>query len=104
MQPSAVGTARDYTNPVTKHQRVFSVRVRLGSRNVVDVHNDRPIDAHKPLGIELLLERFHGIPDKVGLSERVEADVVALSIDPIDFVGPDEIETLMTPDEKALRI
>jgi hypothetical protein len=39
--------------------------------------DDRPIDAHKPLWIELWLERIDGIPDKLRFAKRVEADIVA---------------------------
>jgi hypothetical protein len=42
----------------------------------------RPIDAHKPLRIELWLERIDGIPDNGRFAKRVEADVIALASTP----------------------
>jgi hypothetical protein len=53
--------------------------------NVLNIHDGRAMDSHKPPGIEPFLELGHGGAGAVGSSPRMNFEVVPCTFDPADL-------------------
>ena len=56
----------------------------------------------KVSGIELRLDRVHGLAEEVRVGADVQLDVVAGGLDPVDLVGPDEEDAAARLDDEPL--
>src|SRR5512143_4189413 len=72
--------------------------------DVIDVDDRRAMDTDERLGVELRLHVLHAFAQEVGVALRVDLDVVARRLDPIDLLGPNEEHATARLDDQALRV
>src|SRR5260370_6523568 len=74
----------------------------LQSLNGVDVDDGCTVNSQKPIGVQALLEIFESVAQRMLLRARVELEVVARGLYPVDLRNADEIDSLFGPNGDAI--
>src|ERR1051326_22251 len=69
-----------------------------------EIDDDRPVDAYEVGGVELLLETREAFVEKMPFAPRVEIEVIALRLNPVDIAHPDDRNLLERPDRDDLTV
>src|SRR4051812_37675086 len=102
LQPLAVAAAEREARAVLEEHHVLAVEPRLQLADLLDVDDVAAMDADEHLWGELRFHRVHRLADQVRVVADVELDVVAGSLDPVDFAGADEEDPAARLDDEAI--
>src|SRR5277367_1941996 len=104
LQPIAIAPAHSESRAIFQSQQTITIRKRLHLRNSVEPHNRRAMDPDKCRGVEPPLQDVQRLTEQMRLPVDVQRRIIALRLDPFDFVRGNKEDAATVANREPLRI
>src|SRR5215510_9622659 len=104
VQAVAVITAQAQLDAAAENDPPVAMGPRLQLLNAIDVDHPRTVDAREFARVELRGEAGEGFAHQRRLFAEMDADVIALGLDPIDHVGLEHEDPVVVFDYQTVEV
>src|SRR5262245_14696029 len=103
LHPLAVGAARLEAGAIAEDEDVGPLEPWLHALDAIRLDDERSVDADEPGGREPALELGERLAQEVAILADVQPRVVAVHVDPVDVLDPDEDRALARSNREPIR-